>query len=526
MTNKSSRNLTITLVTLLFSLVLSPSITIVNYALEPSNAGWNSDTVHLDWNARLEITLLTGDGRPLEGLWVYIVDAYTGEYVAAAITDCNGNTDTAFFDQDNVTTSSMDLGNRVDIGFNLLRGWFWLDKNMMLTGEPVNPEWDPVSNNIPPQPLGNEYVSYVTFNNRSGWARFYGKYYVVVYYKAAGCDEVLGSTFSQIVFDSYSNEAHHQYIYLGIKPEAVAAISDYGASQARIFRVNIGDIILSFKDAEGRPLENVRVILDQWGIRGLTDISGRLLISKVPRISYTLTAEWISKYGTKAMLKTTVIGDSIITMPVHDIVLKLLTPRGRPLVNAEVFLEDTYLGVTDAEGKVLATQVPVGNYKVMAKWFESNLILRKVNVTTSGEISLVPSNVHCLTIIVRGSMGQVIEGAGVTIWKNGAELLRGITDKGGNFKAELPDGDYTVEVSFDQFLKKTDVTLTGDTSMRVELDVFVKIFGVAITLSQAILLILAIMIIIIALAIVLHEYHIYRRKKLPQIFTVRTLEKT
>jgi hypothetical protein len=38
------------------------------------------------------------------------------------------------------------------------------------------------------------------------------------------------------------------------------------------------------------------------------------------------------------------------------------------------------------------------------------------------------------------------------------------------------------------------------------------------TLSQTILLMLAIMIVVIAIAIILHEYHVYRRKKLPKLF--------
>jgi hypothetical protein len=101
-----------------------------------------------------------------------------------------------------------------------------------------------------------------------------------------------------------------------------------------------------------------------------------------------------------------------------------------------------------------------------------------------------------------------------------------LTDKGGNAEVELPDGDYTIEVSFDQFLRRTQVTLTSDHLVKVELDVFLKILGVSMTLSQTILLIIAILIIIIALAILLHEYHIYRRKKLPQLFTVRTRKET
>jgi len=494
-----------------------------NYMSGSPYVNWGSMVAYLNWNARLKVTVLTEDGRPLEGAWVYIVDAYTGENVTAALTDKNGNAGTLFLDQGNAAPPlEIEPGDRVDIGFNLLRGWFWLDENMMLTGEPVNPEWDPVSNNVPPQPMGGEYVRNVTFNGRTGWARFFGKYIVVVYYKHGG-DASTGPVESQIVFDSYNDESQHRYIYLGILPEGGG---DYSASQSKIFRVKVGDMVLSFKDVKGRPLENVYVVFDKWGISGFTDSSGSLMIEKMPRTSYMITAEWVSRYGSRVIVRTSVEGDSVVTMPVYDIVLGLLTPKGVSMTGVEVFLKRVYLGKTNVNGEILATQVPVGNYMVSAKWFGSDLVLQNINVTASDTIILTPSNVHSLTVMVRGAQGQALEGAGVTVLKNGVELVRMLTDRGGNAEVELPDGDYTIEVSFDQFLRRTQVTLTSDHLVKVELDVFFKMLGVSMTLSQTILLIIAILIIIIALAIVLHEYHIYRRKKLPQLFTVRTRKET
>ena len=510
-----------------FSLLLVVSISPLSSLRVEHASGWDSTVVHLDWNARLMITLVTEDGQPIDDAWVYVVDAYTGGNVTAAITDNHGHAGTLFVGTGNAAEHlKIEPGDRVDIGFNLLRGWFWLDENMMLTGEPVNPEWDPVSNNFPPQPVGDEYVQHLTFNGRSGWARFYGKYYVMVYYRPAGCSKILGPVSTIVVFDSYTGEPQHQYIYLGIRPESYASTSEYAVSQAKIFRADVGDMAMSFNDAQGRPLKNVHVTLEEWGISGFTDEAGTLLFQKMPRISYRLTAEWVSRYGSKAVVKTTVTEDTVIVMPVYDIVLRLLSPGGRPLTNADAFLEGVYLGKADANGEVLAAQVPSGNYTVSAKWLGSDLVFQKIEIVTGGEITVTPSNVHSITIMVRGAQGQALEGAGVTVLKNGVKLVRMLTDKGGNAEVELPDGDYTIEVSFDQFLRRTQVTLTSDHLVKVELDVFLKILGVSMTLSQTILLIIAILIIIIALAILLHEYHIYRRKKLPQLFTVRTRKET
>jgi hypothetical protein len=502
-----------------FSLLLVVSISPLSSLRVEHASGWDSTVVHLDWNARLMITLVTEDGQPIDDAWVYVVDAYTGGNVTAAITDNYGHAGTLFVGAGNAAEHlKIEPGDRVDIGFNLLRGWFWLDENMMLTGEPVNPEWDPVSNNFPPQPVGDEYVQHVTFNGRSGWARFYGKYYVMVYYRPAGCSEVLGPVSTVVVFDSYTDEPQHQYIYLGIRPESYASTSEYASSQAKIFRADVGDMAMSFNDAQGRPLKNVHVLLEEWGISGFTDESGTLLFQKMPRISYRLTAEWVSRYGSKAVVKTTVTEDTVIVMPVYDIVLRLLSPSGRPLANAEVYLEGVCLGKADGDGEALATQVPSGNYTVSAKWLGSDLVFQKIGVSTGGEITVTPSNMHSLTVMVRGAQGQALEGAGVVITRDGFELARVLTDKGGNAEVELPDGEYAVEVSYGQFLGRKQVSLTRDSFARFDLDVFIEILGVGMTLSQTILLMLAIMIVVIAIAIILHEYHVYRRKKLPELF--------
>ncbi|MEM2487699.1 MAG: carboxypeptidase-like regulatory domain-containing protein [Thermoproteota archaeon] len=481
-----------------------------------------SNIAYLDWSARLKVTVLTEDGRPLEGAWVYIVDAYSGGNVTAALTDENGNAGILFVNINNAAAPlRIEPGDRVDIGFSLLRGWFWLDGNRRLTGESVNPEWDPVLNNVPPQPIGNEYIQYVSFKGRTGWARFFGKYIVMVYYKPGGGD-LNGPVDCVLVFDSFNDEAHHRYIYLGILPEGSGA--DYSASQSKIFRVNVGDMILFFKDAEGRPLGNVHVVLDKWGISGYSDDAGRLRFEKMPRISYTINAEWTSRYNSKAFLRTPVEGGSTITMPVYDISIQIITPKGNPVINADVYLEDVYLGITNWESRVLATQVPIGSYKLSAKWLGSNLILQRINVTTGNEIVITPSNVHSLTIMVRGVVGQALEGASVTIFRDSVEIMRRVTDRGGNVEVELPDGEYVIEASFDQFQKRKLVVLKTDSFERIDLDVFVKVLGVSMTLSQTLFLALGIIMVILLLAVIIHEYHVYRRKRIPQLFIVRRVE--
>ncbi|MEM2611628.1 MAG: carboxypeptidase-like regulatory domain-containing protein, partial [Thermoproteota archaeon] len=142
----------------------------------------------------------------------------------------------------------------------------------------------------------------------------------------------------------------------------------------------------------------------------------------------------------------------------------------------------------------------------------------------SDGIVITPSNVHSLTIMVRGAMGQVLEGASVTIFRDSVEIMRRVTDRGGNVEVELPDGEYVIEASFDQFQKRKLVVLKTDSFERIDLDVFVKVLGVSMTLSQTLFLALGIIMVILLLAVIIHEYHVYRRKRIPQLFIVRRVE--
>jgi len=520
------------------------------YPLLGTDIDWSSGTVYLDWPARLRITILTEDGRPLDKAWVYIIDAYSRGNVTAAITDDYGHAGTLYVGRENAAPALViEPGDRVDIGFNLLRGWYWLNESRMLSGIAVNPNWrmddplTPTREDDPMQPIGKAYTQELGFVDDywgwfggppakykmyDGWARFYGKYYVVVYYKPGGCDAILGPVWSEVVFDSYNDEAHHQFIYLGILPEAEAAVSDYGASQAPKYRAYVRDLKISFRDSVGRELTGVEVVAKRpeytWTINlGRVD-TGTAVLSKVPLrpgTSYAIDAKWTSRYGGKqAEVKNYPVKEleSVVVMPVYDVALRLVTRKGTPLAGVEVKVEGEPVGATTGlTGEVLVTQIPAGTYSVSARWLDTDLALPSLKVTASGIVTLTPTNVYTLTVRVLGAQGQAIEGATVRVTKGAVELTR-LTDKDGKAEIELPGASYNVEVTYGNFRATESVTLTTDTVKTVNLDVFIELFGVGMTMAQFLLLIVMIIIIVIVLAVVVHEYHIYRRKRLPQLF--------
>ncbi|MEM3647510.1 MAG: carboxypeptidase-like regulatory domain-containing protein, partial [Thermofilum sp.] len=399
----------------------------------------------------------------------------------------------------------------------------------------------PLREDSPMQPTGDEYIQcgyrdYLPGPNGNeyeyGCMRFYGKYYVYVYYKPAGCSAVEGPVVTELVFDSYTDEPQHQYIYLGITPETGAgATIDYAPSQAKPFRAYVRDLRISFVDEEGRPLTGVSVTAKRllygryvWNteIAQIMQVeSNTVLLPKVPLrpgTSYAIHAEWTSRYGTKAVIDTSVKElESELKLPVYDVIVKLLTPRGAPLVGVPVKVAGVDVGATDATGGVTVTQIPSGTYPVASSWLDTALNLPSLVVTTKATLTLTPTNVHKLTVRVIGAQGQALEGATVRATKGAVEVTR-LTDKDGKAEIELPDASYNIDVSYGQFAKSDSVSLTTDTLKTVNLDVFIEFLGVGMSMAQFLLFIVMIIVIVLVLAIVIHEYHIYRRKKLPQLF--------
>jgi hypothetical protein len=330
------------------------------------------------------------------------------------------------------------------------------------------------------------------------------------------------------VFDSYSDEAQHQYIYLGITPETRTGEASYSASQAKTFRPYVNDLRITFQDAMNRPLTNVvgSARHPKYGWSNLLTInsgdSNTVVLTMVPLrpgTSYAIHAEWTSRYGTKAVVDSSVKDlFSVVTLPVFDVTLRLVTPRGSSLVGVGVKVAGEDVGATSATGEVLVSQIPSGTYAVSAEWLGTALNVPSLVVTTNGAVTLTPSNVHRLTVVVRGAQGQALEGATVRVTKGETVEITKLTDKDGKAEIELPDASYDIATSYGQFTGSSSVSLTADKIVTVNLDVFLEFLGVGMSMAQFLLFIVMIIVIVIVLAIVLHEYHIYRRKRLPQLF--------
>jgi len=84
----------------------------------------------------------------------------------------------------------------------------------------------------------------------------------------------------------------------------------------------------------------------------------------------------------------------------------------------------------------------------------------------------------------------------------------------------VPYDTYTVHTDYKGFTSdaSTTVNSAAPAPVRMANSVFIELFGQAMTFATFVLWIIVVVIVVLVLAIVIHEYHVWRRKRLPQLF--------
>jgi hypothetical protein len=287
------------------------------------------------------------------------------------------------------------------------------------------------------------------------------------------------------------------------------------------------DLRIEFRDAVGRPLSDVKAIAIYkdpakgigWTIPvNVTGSTGVLKkVPLTPGTSYSVEAKWRSKYDREANTTATVKDlYSVITMPVYDVTLILLSKRGMPLVGIPVEVKGVKLGVTDAYGAVTASQIPAGTYDVSAEWLGTALNLPSLVVSASVPITLTPTNVHTLTIRVTDAQGQALEGATVRVKKSTIEITK-LTDRDGMAEIELPDANYVIEVSYGEVSERDSASLTTDVTKTFTMNEFIEIFGIGMTIMQFTMMIAIIVILLLVWIVGVSRIVAARKRKVAEV---------
>jgi len=200
------------------------------------------------------------------------------------------------------------------------------------------------------------------------------------------------------------------------------------------------------------------------------------------------------------------------------------TPRKTPLAGAKVRVTyvtgESFEAVLDSSGQLTLRNVPLGKANVtIIEW--KGVLIGTTYMVTYYNPAIVCKEIGCLEVKVIGARGQEIQGAIVTIIYGEKVVETGTTDTSGLYITELPQATYKVKVSYGGKEVSTEVTVKGMKSSKVtlQLDIFISIAGWSLTLPEFIGLIALIVLIVVALFLVMHEYSVWRRKKLAKVFT-------
>lgn len=279
-------------------------------------------------------------------------------------------------------------------------------------------------------------------------------------------------------------------------------------------------------DLNGKPLEGAIVTLetiDTIFILPPTNETGiTQSIDPIPQGAYRATVKWKSQYRNDFSL---IFSDNIqigepyifeLKTNVFPLNIKLVTPGGITLSEIPIYLNGYFVGSTGQDGILYIPQIPAGSYRMNATWLDVEIGPGSLEIGQGGTQVITARNVAQASILVIGAQGQKLDHALVKITRGNTTLLY-VTDEQGTVVAELPIGNYTVMINYGQF--KANGTLRVPSTVNIfVLDIFIELLGVGMSMAQFLLFIVMIEVIVIVLAIVVHEYEIYRKRKLRELW--------
>jgi len=495
---------------------------------------WTSDKYIIRWPAKLDVQIKAGDGStPIAKAWVYLL--YGTNWAHGG-----GLTDEVMYD---VYTPPLNLSRvgRMNWPQDLILlpsgaiSWGYWEIGQNVTAALTDGVGYAGSLYVGPGRAEGALATSDTTTLNLGFNVYADVYTVKVYYMYKGSTKIYGPVEGSVVWDTFTDQPQHRYIYLGIPPPDTATGEDFSNAQHKIFPTRIWNLKITIVDqsAAARPIAGASVTIP--GLGTVTTASdGSVPFNLAPSGTYSLSAKWMSKFNTEEVtivkstipLQTTM--DQIIPATVYDAELQLVSPSGKPISGAMMSLANVSLGMTGADGKVVASQVPgkyteagTTAYPVTAMWLGVDVSPGPVVVTASRTYILTASNIATLTVQVVGAQGQGLNAAQVDIKNSaGTTVFSGVANEQGVASVEVPYGTYSIHTEYKGFSSDQSTTVNSANPSPVSMasSVFIEIFGQAMTFATFVLWIIVIIIVVLVLAIVIHEYHVWRRKRLPQLF--------
>jgi hypothetical protein len=312
--------------------------------------------------------------------------------------------------------------------------------------------------------------------------------------------------------------------------------AEVGRRTVDISRSNVGtvegtvvlalrDVSFNVVDRQGRILKGAEIEVAPGELLRPNSYERRpdgvIVVLTIPEgRAYTFTVKWQSEFGTTA---TATVRDTpaglqsrgSIVVPVDDVSIKVVDFDGRPVAGAAIKFAGKDVGSTDSQGVIMVGQVPLDNdYTISVSKEGTEIGSDRVRFTASRTSATIQAGIYDITVLVKGAVGQPIQGALVELIKGGTTIARAATDASGTAVfAKVVGADYTVRAAYEQF-SSTASLAKGTRSAQITLDLYTVLLGVPMTFATFLALIIGLILLVIVVVVIVSEYIRWRGRRL------------
>jgi hypothetical protein len=284
------------------------------------------------------------------------------------------------------------------------------------------------------------------------------------------------------------------------------------------------DISFSVVDKQGRQLSGARISISPKLMRDedmhLTPDTVFTLLRIPDGRTYDFTVEWASEFGTtaKTVVRDTPAGlqaRGSITLPVDDVLIKVVDLEGRAVAGAAIKFAGRDVGSTDSQGVLIVGQVPLDSeYPITVTKDGAEMGSYLVRFTASRTSATIQAGIYDITVLVKGTAGQPIQGALVELVKGGTTIARVATDASGTAVfSKVIGADYVVRASYGGFRAETGLP-KGIRNTQITLDIYTSLLGVPVNFPTFLVLTIGFILLIIVAAFAVSEYISWRGRRL------------
>jgi hypothetical protein len=284
------------------------------------------------------------------------------------------------------------------------------------------------------------------------------------------------------------------------------------------------DVSFSVVDRRGRQLSGARISISPKLMRDedmhLTPDTVFTLLRIPDGRVYEFTVEWASEFGTiaKAVVRDTPAGlqaRGSVTVPVDDVLIKVVDLEGRPVAGAAIKFAGRDVGSTDSQGVIIVGQVPLDNdYPITVTKDGAEIGSYIVRFTASRTSATIQAGIYDITVLVKGTAGQPIQGALVELVKDGITIARVTTDASGTAVfSKVIGADYVVRASYGGFRAETSLP-KGIRNTQITLNIYTLLIGVPVNFPTFLALTIGFILLIIVAAFAVSEYIRWRGRRL------------